>query len=76
MFSFVYKMYCIIRLNSCKITCKNIIFQDNVNFDTYTVRDHLIPLNLEHFLHFFNTEKCSGSEYCEVLTRNKGVIND
>ena len=31
-----------IRLNSCKITCKNIIFQDNVNFDTYTMRDHLI----------------------------------
>ena len=36
------KMYCIIHLNSCKITCKNIIFQDNVNFDTYTMRDHLI----------------------------------
>jgi hypothetical protein len=30
------------RLNCCKITCKIIIFQDNVNFDTYTMRDHLI----------------------------------
>ena len=39
-FESVYNMY--IRLNSCKITCKNIIFQDNVNFDTYTIRDHLI----------------------------------
>ena len=35
-FESVYKMY--IRLNSCK----NIIFQDNVNFDTYTMHDHLI----------------------------------
>ena len=33
-------------LNSCKITCKNIIFQDNVNFDTYTMRDHLIKCKL------------------------------
>ena len=31
-----------IHLNSFKITCKNIIFQDNVNFDIYTMRDHLI----------------------------------
>jgi uncharacterized protein YwqG len=33
-------------LTSHKITCKNMIFQDNVNFDTYTMRDHLIKCKL------------------------------
>ena len=46
-----------IRLISCKITCKNILFQDNVNFDTCTMRDHLIKcIESQQFSPFLKTK--------------------
>jgi hypothetical protein len=58
-FESVYKMY--IGLNSCKITCINIIFQDNMNFDTYTSVIITISSNkfdkLHLAVHSFSIEK-------------------
>jgi hypothetical protein len=54
-----------IRLNSCKITCKNIIFQDNVNFDTYNMHDHLIKcIDSQQFSPFPKTKPTRTKVLC------------
>ena len=63
-----------IRLNSCKITCKNIIFQDNVNFDTYTMRDHLIKcIESQQFSPFPKSPKTKPTRTKVLSLKNTSV---
>ena len=55
-------------------SCKNIIFQDNVNFDTYTMRDHLIKcIESQQFSPFPKSPKTKPTRTKVLSLKNTSV---